>query len=284
MSISISQTDNVGLTVESDPLALKIASNLSDLASAQTARTNLGVPYATNAEAITGTSSSVVIAPSTAVVRQLNPSVYTPSPAQFTLATVGAGAAGLLAGNGFTLSTPNAVVGSAARSVQTYVQGSPAGGTINWTKPVGFSGKYLTYYRYSPVATSRVSLGKVGGTIGVPTVRSIGFSMTASADTVYNPLVLEVHNGTTLTTVTSSFTPLLNKVFEVLCYSDGAGNVTLYVNNVAVATSSAGPTTITGSQVSGEINFVHEISQTAAPANAPYESYFVVQQPKFLST
>jgi hypothetical protein len=284
MSISISQTDNVGLTVESDPLALKIASNLSDLASAPTARTNLGVPYATNAEAVTGTSSSVVIAPSTAVLAQLNPSVYTPTVSQFTLATVGTGAAGALGGNGFTLVTPGSVIGSAARSIQTYVQGAPAGGTINWTKPAGFSGKYISFFRYSPVATARVSLGKVGSTVGVPTVRSIGFSMTASADTVYNPLVLEVHNGTTLTTVTSSFTPLLNKVFEVLCYSDGAGNVTLYVNNVAVATSSAGPTTITGSLTSQEISFVHEISQTAVPSNAPYESYLTVQQPKFLST
>ena len=284
MSISISQTDNVGLTVESDPLALKIASNLSDLASAPTARTNLGVPYATNAEAITGTSSSVVIAPSTAVVRQLNPSVYTPTVSQFTLATVGVGATGALFGNGFLLAAPQSVLGSAARSVQTYVQGAPAGGTINWTKPVGFSGKYLTYYRYSVGAIARVSLGKVVSTVGVPTVRSIGFNMTASADAVPNPLVLEVHNGTTLTTVTSSFTPIFNKVFEALCYSDGLGNVTLYVNNVAVATSSAGPTTITGSLTSGEIGFVHEISQAAAPANAPYESFFAVQQPKFLST
>jgi len=63
MSISISQTDNVGLTVESDPLALKTASNLSDLASAPTARTNLGVPYATDAEVIASTSTSTVISP-----------------------------------------------------------------------------------------------------------------------------------------------------------------------------------------------------------------------------
>ena len=282
MSISISQTDNVGLTVESDPLALKIASNLSDLASAPTARTNLGVPYATNAEAVTGTSSSVVMTPSTAVINQLNQSAYTPAPANFALVTVGTGAAASLDGNGFTLTTPSSAIGSSLRRCKVYSTGSAVNGCINWAKPVGFSSKHISFYRYSDLATARVSFGIVGATVGVPTVRSIGFSMTASTPTVFNPLVLEVHNGTTLTTVTSSFTPTLNSVFEVICYSDGNGNVTLYVNGASVATTSAGPTTKNASAVASENNLQFEISQTVAPT--AYESYFVVQQPKFLST
>lgn len=281
MSISISQTDNVGLTVESDPLALKIASNLSDLASAPTARTNLGVPYATNAEAVTSTSSSVVMTPSTAVIAQLNPSNYTPTVSQFTLATVGTGATGALSVNGFLLTTPPSAIGSSLRRLATYVTGSPAGGCINWTKPVAFSSKHLSYYRYSDLATARVSLGGVGGTVGSPTVRSIGFYQTASAPTVYNPLVLEVHNGTTLTTVTSSFTPTNNMIYEVVCYSDGNGNVTLYVNGASVATTSAGPATRNTSPTAAENVFQFEISQTVAPT--VYESYFQCQQMKFLS-
>jgi len=281
MSISISQTDNVGLTVESDPLALKTASNLSDLASAPTARTNLGVPYATNAEVFTGTSSSVVMTPLTAVINQLNPSNYTPTVSQFTLTTVGAGATGANSVNGFLLTTPASAIGSSLRRIATYVTGSPAGGCISWTKPVAFSSKHISYYRYSDLATARVSLGQAGGTVGAPTVRSIGFYQTASAPTVYNPLVLEVHDGTTLTTVTSSFTPANNAIYEVFCYSDGSGNVTLYVNGNSVATTSAGPKTKNISQTAGENVFQFEISQTVAPT--AYESYFQCQQMKFLS-
>jgi hypothetical protein len=55
-------------------------------------------------------------------------------------------------------------------------------------------------------------------------------------------LVLQVSNGSTTTSVTSSFTPTLRQAFDWTLYSDGSGNVTLYVNDSQVATTTAGPT------------------------------------------
>jgi hypothetical protein len=53
---------------------------------------------------------------------------------------------------------------------------------------------------------------------------------------------LQVHNGTTLYNVTSSFTPTANTAFDFMIYSDGVGNATLYVNDSQVATSANAPT------------------------------------------
>ena len=54
-------------------------------------------------------------------------------------------------------------------------------------------------------------------------------------------MILQVSDGTTVTSVTSSFTPTLRQMFDWKIYSDGTGNVTLYVNGSSVATTSAGP-------------------------------------------
>ena len=78
-------------------------------------------------------------------------------------------------------------------------------------------------------------------------------------------LVLTVSNGSTLTEVTSSFTPVANQVFDWKIYSDGAGNVTLWVNETSVATSTAGPTTNNESY-----NFYCEVVDQTASATAPF--------------
>ena len=53
---------------------------------------------------------------------------------------------------------------------------------------------------------------------------------------------MQVHDGTNLYNVTSSFTPTSNKAFDVLITNNGSGGVTLFVNGSSVATSSKGPT------------------------------------------
>jgi hypothetical protein len=73
--------------------------------------------------------------------------------------------------------------------------------------------------------------------------RGVGFKVAGGGAAA---LQLVVTNGTTVTTVASSFTPTLRQVFDWKIYSDGAGNVTLFVNDSQVATTTAGPST-TGS-------------------------------------
>jgi hypothetical protein len=274
MSISISQTDNVGLTVESDPLALKIASNLSDLASAPTARTNLGVEYATNDQALTGTSQTTTLNPLTSIISQMNTNVIQPNLAQFAASTSGSGAATSIPSTsaGFALTSPTVLVGYAIRYVGPLVKGVAVTGNIQWTRPAGFCARLVNpnFNTFQTQAVARVSLGKQDVSIyaGPPTARGIAVSYGASATSVLSALVLEVHDGTSLTTVTSSFTPTMNLSFDIAVYSDGLGNVTLYANGSQVATTAAGPKTNGGGTY--ETKFMAEIQNTSTATQTSY--------------
>lgn len=79
-----------------------------------------------------------------------------------------------------------------------------------------------------------------GDGVGVLARRGYGWRATGGAGTRY--LSLEVHNGTTLTSVTSTYALVAGIAFDWDLISDGAGTVTLYVNGTQVATSTAGPT------------------------------------------
>jgi len=113
--------------------------------------------------------------------------------------------------------------------------------------------------------------GKVeGDAIGDLTRRGFGWRWTGGAGSRFVNLV--VHNGTTQTTVASSFAVTQEVAFDWDLYSDGAGNVTLYINGSQVATSSAGPT---GYQSAGTYAWWREeVWTTAAPSFGNGTSYF----------
>jgi hypothetical protein len=106
----------------------------------------------------------------------------------------------------------------------------------DWSKPFWFSFKTLKIGGTSADSTFRCIAGGVNDVFGNPTARSIGVRVngTAAAELI-------VHDGTSLTAVTSSHT-FTSNCDEVELYSDGTGNVTMYVNGSSVATTTAGPT------------------------------------------
>ena len=74
------------------------------------------------------------------------------------------------------------------------------------------------------------------------TSRGIGISKVGGTSSFIN---LIVHNGTSQTSVASTKTMAFKEVVEYVIYSDGAGNVSLYLNGTLEASSSAGPTGLT---------------------------------------
>jgi hypothetical protein len=168
-------------TAEVDPLALKIDSNLSDLASAPTsrtnlglgtmaeatatdylakadnlsgladaptARTNLGVPYATTAEKIVGTSTSTVLSPLIASLPTSSMWGSIPYNNLYSY-TSGTGASVTPAGAStqvlsISLQAPNAsTVGYASRLISMYYGNSGVNGLrVNWAKQMGFSVRF----------------------------------------------------------------------------------------------------------------------------------------------
>jgi hypothetical protein len=111
--------------------------------------------------------------------------------------------------------------------------------------------------------TARVMIGgrTTLGTGGMlSTENGIGWKVAGGGSAA---LVLTVSNGTTLTETTSSFTPTLQQVFDWKIYSDGAGNVTLSVNDSQVATSTGGPTTSTAEIYNLYLEIIDQTASTA---------------------
>jgi hypothetical protein len=120
--------------------------------------------------------------------------------------------------------------------------------TRNWSKKVWMAGRCmighfsLTTYNGSANSFARISLGgytAIGAGDMSAASKGIGWRLQGGGSSV---LELQVSNGSTVTTVSSSFTPTLKQCFDWEIYSDGAGNVSLSVNDSQVATTTAGPT------------------------------------------
>jgi hypothetical protein len=111
---------------------------------------------------------------------------------------------------------------------------------LNFAKRIWISGRSLINLPTQANYVCRVSFGKVEASgVGDLAIRGIGWKYTCGTSQVVQ---LMVHNGTSLTTVNSSFTPT-DVAFSWDIISAGDGNVTLYINGSSVATTSAGPST-----------------------------------------
>jgi hypothetical protein len=113
--------------------------------------------------------------------------------------------------------------------------------------------------------TARVMLGgrSSAGTGGMQAADpGIGWRVAGGGSVA---LVMTVSTGSVLTETTSSFTPVLGQVFDWKMYSDGTGNVTLWVNDSQVATSTGGPSTSTAENS----NFYCEVVEQTASAVTP---------------
>lgn len=116
----------------------------------------------------------------------------------------------------------------------------------------------------------RITVGKVtGASTGDLTTQGIGVKQTGTG-----ALVLQSHNGTTLTSTTSSFTPTASQSFDLELYSDGAGNAYLYVNDSEVATNAGAPTTANTSN--GGQYMLEVVSDGTQASQAAY--YFSTQK------
>jgi hypothetical protein len=131
-----------------------------------------------------------------------------------------------------------------------------------WASGRGVVGGNNNTFNGDANTTVRVSVGgKSAVGSGALTAADPGFGWLIPG--MGNAMQLQVSNGTTVTTVTSSFTPVARQVFDWKAFSDGTGNVTLWINDSVVATTTAGPSTSS----SETLNFYFEmVEQTASTA------------------
>jgi len=141
----------------------------------------------------------------------------------------------------FTFDTNGSSIGYAG-----FTRGQSAN-VHNWSKEIWISGRCFIGTWNSggngdANSIARINLGgknAFGGGNLSSSLKGIGWNVAGGGSAVMN---LQVSNGTTVTTVATSFTPTLRQAFDWTLYSDGSGNVTLYINDAQVATTSAGPT------------------------------------------
>ena len=214
---------------------------------ATTAFVTAAVPaFATMAQSQQGSSTTTAMSPFDTVTAMMTDG-YRPA-LNFTGATSGTGASNNIVSLAFAQTAgPNVSTAGYAyvitNNAGAYSTTSASTVTIKFNKPIWISGVYDTYsstWQGDANTEAKAYLGVSMLNGDDPTGAAIGWWKLGGASTPFN---LMVHDGTTLTKVASaSSTANSGTPFRWLVYSDGAGNVTLYINGVSVATTTAGPT------------------------------------------
>jgi hypothetical protein len=233
---------------------LQTANNLSEV-TPSTARTNLGLTslatasYATTAEAQAGTSTTTVVNPAT-----LREMLMTSNITRFSSGIIAttSGTGGTNDGGGYDwirLVCPNSASGvyvSRGRAINMQ-RGGSLSANMTWTNGVAF------YFRLSttsttgadPNSTGYIGIGESQTNIAtLPTVRSMGVQLNHGSN-----IKIVVHDGTTLTTYTTSTTVnslYLNATDFLLTNDYATGTVTLYINGVSVGSTTGGVSSNSG--------------------------------------
>ena len=137
---------------------------------------------------------------------------------------------------------------------------------VDFSKKVWIAGYAMMGYSGSPSylgdanTMCRITLGGYStNTTGDMTLKGIGLKKAGGAASTVS---LTVHNGTTRTDVASSVTVADGAGIQWQIYSDGTGNVTLYINGTQAATTTAGPTTATAS---GQACYREQVEAAVTP-------------------
>lgn len=225
--------------------------------------------FSTSTQAQVGTSSTTVISPATLLDARYMAGGRYVGYITFTAATSGAGAS---ATTGFikAVNAPNFSTGYAHAYIapQNGQRGQIYNTGIDFTKKI-IMGVRLCRIQAGTVDANSVFRCNLGRgvpltTAGDLSTRGIGVRFAGNT----GALELQVHNGTTLYNVTSTFTPVYNQAFDVVITSDGDGLATLYVNGVSVATSTNAPTTLLGANATV---LLVEAQNTAIITNSPMQ-------------
>jgi hypothetical protein len=201
------------------------------------------VELATDAETRTGTSTSLATTPSgvSSLRYHLNTDEQEFTNVVWLTATSGGGQASNQRLAKFMNSFTTTGYGVVYVDLTNSSIGNNASSAIDWSKKQVYSCRVTINPLPSDDNTVlRIQLGKniTSSVAGDISVRGIGIKMTGN-----NDMVLMAHDGTTLSTSTTSFKPTANQCFELRLESNGSGSVTAFVNNSSIGTVTGGPTT-----------------------------------------
>jgi len=232
--------------------------------------------YATTAQAQSGTSTTTVISPSTFFDARWFSGSKSMVQITWSTAVSGTGASANAQNSNARLNiAPTTATGYAIASavIANNSRGTIYNAGFDFSKRIAI-GLRVARNVASPDSNSvwRFSIGKTTATDASDlSMRGLQVKVAGSG-----ALQLLVHNGTTLTTTTSSYTPSNGVSYDIVVTSDGAGNCALYVNGSSVATSTGGPTSA-GATNAGFMMFEVQNTSTltGSPQNICISDYFV---------
>jgi hypothetical protein len=264
-----------------------LGTNTTQIATTAFVLANGSTTYATEAQLLAGTSTTTAINPSLLRTAMSNAGYTTYSSMIGNYSTYQSGTAGLSVYSDYVGPYVNVANGKIAFSPSSAINVNSMQGrgtaelVMNWTKPMWFSYRFHYGAAIGSDANTicRVTIGKTASTFGDLSSRGFGIKWDGSTTGLFTVMA---HNGTTLSTVASSvsvssttYFPTNTSSADFLVYSDGAGNVTLFCNNVQIATTTGGP-----SSGSGAARFIFETDNTTsstgmcAPAYMGIRSHF----------
>jgi hypothetical protein len=242
---------------------------------ATTAFVTAAVPaFATAAQVVTGTSTTTALAPGNAGFLKADPRLRSLAHISFTRVS---GSGAVTAGS-VGLGIREMYLGSLATGLAGFSYGwtglvaanmsAADWNKVDFSKKIWMSGVAMcgatlgaTNYIGDSNTRNRVTLGGYNSdtTSGDMSVKGIGWKKVGGTSPFFT---LTVHNGTTLTDVATSVTQTAGKVINWVIYSDGTGNVTLYIDGVQAATTSAGPT---GTSNTLQATYREQVEAVATP-------------------
>jgi hypothetical protein len=252
---------------------------------ATTAFVTAAVPaFATEAQLLAGTSTTTAINPSLLRTAMSNAGYTTYSSLIGNYSSYQTGTAGISIYSDYVSPYVNVANGkmgfspSSALNVNSMQGRGTSELIMNWTKPMWFSYRFHYGAAIGSDANTicRVTIGKTASTFGDLSSRGIGIKWDGSTTGLFTVMA---HNGTTLSTVASSvsvssttYFPTNTSSADFLVYSDGAGNVTLFCNNVQIATTTGGP-----SSGSGAARFIFETDNTTSTTGMCAPTYMGIR-------
>jgi hypothetical protein len=238
--------------------------------------------FATSTQSRAATSTTVAQSPSTSLWQAMSPGMIDINRNNLSYTatgTMGTSGQGFLASR-MTMGT----AGAASANFRTFgtsqidqswaLMSKGYRSYIDFSKFTWCSGRfYMENAPVDPLVTAAFYYGKANNSANGDLARKgFGWKLTGNATAGLRNPVLQVHNGTTLTNVTSSFAAVAQVYWDWDIISLGGGNVTLYINGTQVATTSAGPTGDTSYSGTSPVIWNEEFVSTGVTAG--YDAVF----------
>ena len=265
------------------PIAPTASNGTNTTQIATTAFVTAAVPsFATNIQALSATSKTTAVSPFLSKLAGISTNVWVPGVISLSAVTSGTGSNAsssytVLSGSLFS---PNAgLAGYASRGFTLQFPSNSGSSLYNYGTESGHSVRIYGVSFAVTVAGVKVRgvFGRMGGTLPVPgTLASRGYGWEWDWGT--RTMSIIAHNGTSLTTTPVTWNPANGRNYEIMCTSDGAGTISLYIDGTLLGTSSGGPTTSLSSSI------VWWQLEIESQATATSQLSVVYQNPKMYTT